>query len=216
MNDTNTDQAEADSELEGSDAEAILTLAAPHSFSEEIKQSKFIANAGPVTDADDALSFIEHVSLADASHNCWAYRIGDQYRFFDDGEPASTAGKPIFHAIEGRGLDRVAVVVSRYFGGTKLGAGGLMRAYGGCAAKCLQDSQLHRIEPKVQLSFHIPFSESGLVYEIMSRFAVEKLNEEFDSQGSVITVEVLAREATAFRNQLIESTRGQTQFILED
>ena len=73
-----------------------------------------------------------------ATHNCWAYRIGQQYRFSDDGEPGGTAGRPILQAIEGQGFDQVVVVVTRWYGGIKLGAGGLARAYGGCAAECLR------------------------------------------------------------------------------
>ena len=73
-----------------------------------------------------------------ATHNCWAYRIGSEYRFSDDGEPAGTAGRPILAAIDGQGCDQVVVVVTRWYGGIKLGAGGLVRAYGGCAAECLR------------------------------------------------------------------------------
>src|SRR3546814_18000784 len=77
-------------------------------------------------------------SVPDATHNCWAWRIGDDYRSNDDGEPAGTAGRPILAAIDGQGMDRVVVVVTRWFGGIKLGAGGLVRAYGGTAAECLR------------------------------------------------------------------------------
>ena len=74
----------------------------------------------------------------DATHHCWAYRIGPAYRFGDDGEPGGTAGAPILRAIEGQGVDRVMVVVVRFYGGVKLGTGGLARAYGGTAAECLR------------------------------------------------------------------------------
>jgi hypothetical protein len=84
-------------------------------------------------------------SPTDATHNCWAWRIGGDYRSSDDGEPAGTAGRPILAAIDGQGFDRVMVVVTRWFGGIKLGAGGLVRAYGGAAAECL------RTAPRVPL-----------------------------------------------------------------
>src|SRR5690606_2732749 len=90
------------------------------------------------SDAASALGFIEAHHAADASHHCWAYRIGNEYRYSDDGEPGGTAGRPILQAIDGQGYDRVVVLVVRWFGGIKLGTGGLIRAYGGCAANCLR------------------------------------------------------------------------------
>ncbi|MEO7916289.1 MAG: YigZ family protein, partial [Dokdonella sp.] len=114
------------------------TLAAFAELSQEIRKSRFVARAAAIDTVAAAIAFIESASAADAGHNCWAYRIGDDYRFNDDGEPGGTAGRPILAAIEGQGLDGVAVVVSRWFGGIKLGAGGLMRAYGRCAAECLR------------------------------------------------------------------------------
>ncbi|PYD46715.1 IMPACT family protein, partial [Novacetimonas pomaceti] len=89
----------------------------------EIRKSLFLAQAAPVSSADAALAFIAEVSDPDATHNCWAYRIGQSYRSDDDGEPGGTAGRPILQVIEGQGFDRTVVVVTRWFGGIKLGAG---------------------------------------------------------------------------------------------
>src|SRR5512146_622329 len=104
---------------------ATTTLATDARFQQDVRKSRFVANAAPVADIEAALAFIARVSDRSATHNCWAYRIGAQYRFNDDGEPAGTAGKPILLAIDGQSLDHVAVVVTRWFGGIKLGAGGL-------------------------------------------------------------------------------------------
>src|SRR3954447_7594427 len=114
------------------------TLAQPVSHTLEVKHSRFIAHAAPIDGAAAALAFLQQVAVADATHNCWAYRHGQDYRSSDDGEPAGTAGRPILAAIDGQGFDRVMVVVTRWFGGIKLGAGGLVRAYGGAAAECLR------------------------------------------------------------------------------
>ena len=114
------------------------TLATRASHSIDVKHSRFLAQAAPVDSPDAALAFFAEVGDPAATHNCWAYRIGSEYRFNDDGEPGGTAGRPILAAIEGQGLDRVAVVVTRWYGGIKLGAGGLVRAYGGAAAECLR------------------------------------------------------------------------------
>src|SRR5690606_37193470 len=97
----------------------------------EVKHSRFIANAAPVSSPAEALDYLSEVAVRDATHNCWAWRIGGDYRSSDDGEPAGTAGRPILAAIDGHGYDQVMVVVTRWYGGIKLGAGGLVRAYGG-------------------------------------------------------------------------------------
>ena len=100
---------------------SIITLAAPASLEAEIKKSKFIARAVRVETSEEAMGRIREIALPDATHNCWAYKIGEEYRFSDDGEPGGSAGRPILAAIEGQGLDQILVVVTRYFGGTKLG-----------------------------------------------------------------------------------------------
>lgn len=99
-----------------------------------IKKSRFIGHAKPVRTEEEAIAFIEEIKKKywDATHNCSAYLIGerDQYqKALDDGEPSGTAGKPILEVIKNRGLKNVVVVVTRYFGGIMLGAGGLVRAY---------------------------------------------------------------------------------------
>src|SRR5690606_15533044 len=96
------------------------TLATPASHLLEVKHSRFLAHAAPVGNAADALAFVASVLVADATHNCWAYRHGSEYRSSDDGEPAGTAGRPILAAIDGQGYDRIVVVVTRWFGGIKL------------------------------------------------------------------------------------------------
>src|SRR6202012_2980677 len=113
----------------------LHTLVTIARHSEDIRKSRFLAQAAPVETPQQALAYVQAVSDAGATHNCWAYRIGQEYRFNDDGEPGGTAGRPILQAIEGQGIDRVVVVVTRWYGGIKLGAGGLARAYGGTAAE---------------------------------------------------------------------------------
>ncbi|MFC5531641.1 YigZ family protein [Cohnella yongneupensis] len=99
-----------------------------------IKKSRFIGHAKPVATEEEAIAFIEELKKKywDATHNCSAYMIGDRDQYqkaLDDGEPSGTAGKPILEVIKHRGLKNIAVVVTRYFGGIMLGAGGLVRAY---------------------------------------------------------------------------------------
>ena len=86
------------------------TLVNPIDLTEEIKKSRFVVNAAPINTAEQATAFITQVSDVGATHNCWAWKIGQQYRFNDDGEPTSTAGRPILSAIEGQDCDQVVVV----------------------------------------------------------------------------------------------------------
>src|SRR5690606_1105619 len=118
-----------------------FTLVAPCEYREEIRKSRFLALAAPVESAQQALAFIDQHRDSSASHNCWAFKCGAQYRFSDDGEPGGTAGRPILAAIEGQVHDQVVVLVIRWYGGIPLGTGGLARAYGGSAAKCLQGGE---------------------------------------------------------------------------
>ena len=120
----------------------LHTLVAPCQYAMEIRKSRFVAHAAPVASAEQALAFLREMSTPAASHNCWAYRIDADYRSHDDGEPGGSAGRPILQAIEGQGMDRVMVIVTRWFGGVLLGTGGLIRAYGGTASACLRASRI--------------------------------------------------------------------------
>ena len=105
-----------------------------------IDKSRFIAAAVHVDDMEQAVRFVEskRKQFYDATHNCYSYIVGDKAKFSDDGEPQGTAGMPIYECIKQNGLDYICVVVTRYFGGIKLGAGGLVRAYGGSCAESLK------------------------------------------------------------------------------
>ena len=125
----------------------MFTLDQPVRAEFLIRRSRFITHASPVSDQAATLEFFESVADLSATHNCWAWKLDHNYRFNDDGEPASTAGKPILSAIEGKQLSRVMVVVTRHFGGIKLGVGGLIRAYSGSAAKCLDQGRIVEVHP---------------------------------------------------------------------
>ena len=122
----------------------VRTLVRPHRVEiEKVKGSRFLADAVPVADEARALAVVEGVRAEhpDASHHCWAYRLeGGRERADDDGEPRDSAGAPILRHLQGADLADVVVVVTRWFGGTKLGRGGLVRAYGAAAAAVLADA----------------------------------------------------------------------------
>ncbi len=162
---------------------ALFTLAQPCRHQEEIKKSRFLALAAPVDSPEQALAFLREVSEPTATHNCWAYRIGQDYRFNDDGEPGGTAGRPILQAIEGQEMDRVAVVVTRWYGGIKLGAGGLVRAYGGTAAECLRRAERVPIVAMTRLGVRCDFAELALLKARLKELQAEVENEVFGADG---------------------------------
>ena len=187
----------------------LHTLTTPARLLQDIRKSRFLANAAPVVDPEQALAFLADISDPLATHNCWAYRIGQQYRFSDDGEPGGTAGRPILQAIEGQGFDRVIVVVTRWYGGIKLGAGGLARAYGGCAAECLRLADNTPIIETVNVHFHCEFAELPILFARFGEFAAEKINETFDATGADLRLRLPRDQLEAFSRFLRDLTRGR-------
>ncbi|KAL1540792.1 IMPACT family member in pol 5'region [Salvia divinorum] len=167
---------------------AFTTLKERVSFDKEIKKSKFIAIAAPISDERSAFSFLTEVRESRATHNCWAYKIGDQFRSNDDGEPSGTAGKPIQSAIESSGIDRVMVVVIRHFGGIKLGTGGLVRAYGGVAAECLKNAQTCLVKSKVPMGLEVTFDLLGVLYHQLQSFQAEDIKQDYDTGKDNVTM----------------------------
>ncbi|MCV3768478.1 IMPACT family protein [Rhizobium sp. TRM95796] len=185
-----------------------ITTVARHAV--EIKKSRFIIAAAPVTDEAAAKAFIAAESDAAAHHNCWAYRIGQIYRFSDDGEPSGTAGKPILQAIDGQDIDGVAVVVTRFFGGVLLGSGGLMRAYGGSAAECLRTAEKIRLTPQVETGLRLVFSDHGLIKSRLERIeGATVLSEEFGAEGVCVRCLLPADQADALIRMLVDLTSGR-------
>ncbi|KAJ4714533.1 IMPACT family member in pol 5'region [Melia azedarach] len=171
-----------------SNAGAYTTIKETVRFEKEIKKSKFIAIAGHISNEQSAQSFLSQVGDPRATHNCWAYKVGNQYRSNDDGEPSGTAGKPIHSAIVSSGLDRVMVVVTRYFGGIKLGTGGLVRAYGGVASECLKHAPTILVKSRVPMGMEVPFELLGVLYHQLQSFQVEDIRQDYDTGKDGITM----------------------------
>jgi uncharacterized YigZ family protein len=189
------------------------TLAVRASHLLEVKHSRFLALAAPVTAPDDALAFLRDVAVPDATHNCWAYRIGNEYRSSDDGEPAGTAGRPILAAIDGQGYDRVMVVVTRWYGGIKLGAGGLVRAYGGAAAECLRQAPRLPVVAMASLVLACPFDDLGAVHGALATHLAVKQDESFDESGARLVIELPADRVDALKTQLRDATRNRVRVM---
>ncbi len=138
------------------------------------KKSRFIAHIKPITSEDDATAFIEEIKKQywDARHNCYAYQLGDRnqiQRYSDDGEPGGTAGMPILDVLRGKDIKDTIVVVTRYFGGTLLGTGGLVRAYSLSAREGIKSAGLIERIPHIRQHFIVDYTLSGKVqYEILN------------------------------------------------
>src|SRR5690606_11231899 len=178
------------------------TLGAQATHELVVRHSRFLAQAAPVEDADAAMTFIAAISVPDATHNCWAWRIGDASRSSDDGEPAGTAGRAILAAIDGQGLDGVVVVVARWYGGIKLGAGGLVRAYGGAAAECLRTAERREVVELVEIEVECPFADLAAVHAALPAFDAEKLDEDFTADGVRFRLRLPAAHVADFARRL--------------
>jgi uncharacterized YigZ family protein len=188
----------------------LNTLAVSITARQEIKKSRFVAVAGPVSDEAAAKEFIAANSDQTANHNCWAWRIGQAYRFNDDGEPSGTAGKPILQAIDGQSLDRVAVVVTRWFGGILLGSGGLIRAYGGTAAICLREAEKTPLVDTVTAMVTCAFGDLALLQGRLETFpGVQVRPLSFIDTGAEMTVSVPTEVADAMARMVADLTSGR-------
>lgn len=191
-----------------SDTLSTLTRRSHHHA--EIKKSRFLAQAAPVTSPEQAMAFMREVGDPVATHNCWAWRIGQDYRSNDDGEPGGTAGRPILQAIESQRLDGVVVVVTRWYGGIKLGAGGLARAYGGTAAECLRLAERTPITAMVTLAVHVDYGDLALFKARLHELHAEIEQERFDAIGVGLQLSVPVEHAEDASRLTSDLTRGRS------
>jgi uncharacterized YigZ family protein len=187
------------------------TLVAAFQHSVDIKKSRFLAQATPVETSQQALAYVQRVSDPSATHNCWAYRIGQDYRFNDDGEPGGTAGRPILQAIEGQGVDRAVVVVTRWYGGIKLGAGGLARAYGGTAAECLRLAERVPIVVMARLGVHCDFADLTLMKARLKEIGTEFEQENFDATGVTLQLRLPQDQIAEAKARIVDISRGRSE-----
>jgi uncharacterized YigZ family protein len=188
-----------------------VTLKANSQHSTVVKGSEFLAFAAKADDVKTALEFVQAIrqQRSDATHVCWAYKIFDQYRFSDDGEPGGTAGAPIFRALEGSGLECVVIAVVRYYGGVNLGAGGLVRAYGGTAAEALRIAERLEVHPRIRVSVQVGFEQMNALYKLLEDFDTTGREDEFTDQGLRVQWNALEIEVEPLRIAVRDATRGQ-------
>lgn len=186
----------------------MLSLARAGSAEYVIRKSRFVVHCSPVADQAATLAFYESVADPAATHNCWAWVLEHTQRCSDDGEPAGTAGKPILAAIANKGLSGVMVVVTRYFGGIMLGVGGLIRAYGGSAASCLDTLEKIEHHPVCQCRIAAGFEHTGAVHAALAACEAAKLQETFGVEGMVLAIEVRQDRLRRLQSLLRDGTSG--------
>lgn len=198
-----------------------LTIAEKQAvYEQEIKKSRFILNIAQIENEDDAQAFLEKIRKQErkATHNVWAYVLGETdsvQRYSDDGEPAGTAGVPMLEVIKNNQLHNVAAVVTRYFGGIKLGAGGLIRAYAGTVADGVAD--IGRVELVVQheVLIEVAYSQFESLKYWLEQNNYQILDTEYGSTVT-LTVGVEATDIEKFENDVTNETAGQASLIVGD
>ena len=185
------------------------TLASPSEFRQKIERSEFLGIAFSVSSDEDFHAELKKIEKRDfdATHHCWAFRLfanGDpRQRSSDAGEPSGTAGKPILSAIEGAGLFDAAVVVVRWFGGVKLGSGGLVRAYHDTAAKTLASAAIRDRYVCERFTVIVPFEQMSVAYRLAAPPDVHLIEERFEEHNEFV-FEVRMSNAGEFSRALTE------------
>ena len=182
---------------------------------ETIKRSKFIATVAHASTIEDAKTFISVIKseFPDASHNCWAYVAGppgDSARvgMSDDGEPHGTAGKPILSVLLHSEIGEIVAVVTRYFGGTKLGTGGLVRAYSGSVKNAIAGLSVKEKKDVLSVTVIFDYSKLTAVKLLIKSFHSEIIEEKFEADVS-LKIEIPIHNKDSFTRAITDLTGGE-------
>lgn len=200
----------------------FLTVDRPYGPKElKEKGSRFIAYLSPVGDQQEALTEITRLRklFHDATHVCFAFRLGqgreEYFRYSDDGEPSGTAGLPIYNEIKGKHYLNVLVTVVRYFGGTKLGTGGLARAYTGAARLVLDPSRPVVSIATREASLSYPYEFTGEVMHLVDTFSLDILSQEYTDRGGHLRLNVPLDKSEEVDKWLTEKSGGKIRLKFE-
>ena len=178
-----------------------------------VRGSRFVGVARPAASLPEAVSARERERTLhhDASHHVFACRLADgAFRFDDDGEPAGTGGRAVLAAIDAAGLSNVVVVVIRYFGGTKLGTGGLARAYGGVAAATLAEAPTQRVTPGARVRVRYRYEDTGSVARVVGAMGAVRIADDF-GQSAELLVALARSKVAALGRDLRQATAGTVE-----
>ncbi|MEY1230654.1 IMPACT family protein [Proteus terrae] len=198
---------------------AYLIPAETVEFSEEIKKSRFITFIAHTEGIDATKAYIQSIKeqFPDARHHCWAFVAGrpddsQQLGFSDDGEPTGTAGKPILAPLLGSGMGEVTAVVVRYFGGIKLGTGGLVRAYGSGVQQALKLLPTKTKVPQLRFSVACEYSLVSLLEQVVEQYHGQVLSSEYTDKVTFI-LSLPAMHSGEVEVKLRDISRGSMQLI---
>ncbi|MBQ2641155.1 MAG: YigZ family protein [Lachnospiraceae bacterium] len=200
-------------------ASEYLTLARPGQGEYEEKKSRFLGKAVHIESEEEAAAFIAGIrkKYYDARHHCYAWVLGEgseRKKSSDDGEPSGTAGQPILRVIEGSGCTNVLVIVTRYFGGTLLGTGGLVRAYTQAARAALEDAQKARMCLCRRLAVTVEYGALDRLLYALRRDGIEPQETEY---GAKVTLRLIIEEkqGDAVENMITSLTSGDAEILTE-
>ncbi len=184
------------------------------------KKSRFIAHVKPIASEEDALKYIEEIKKKywDARHNCYAYQLGDKnqiQRYSDDGEPGGTAGMPILDVLRGRDIKDTIVIVTRYFGGTLLGTGGLVRAYSSASKEGINEAGLIERISHIRQHITVDYTLSGKVqYEVLNGGHILEDTIYTDKVEFIVLSEV--NMAKKFKENVVNITGNNVEILSEE
>ena len=199
---------------------SIITIKQAHSIENVISKSRFIAYIKPVSTENEAKAFIDEIKTKhkDATHNCSAYTVGPEMNIQkanDDGEPSGTAGIPMLEILKKLDIHNVCVVVTRYFGGIKLGAGGLIRAYSGAVRDVIYDMGRVELREAIPVTVTLDYDQTGkFEYELASTTFL--LREQFYTDKVSYQIDVVKNEYDTFIDFLNRITSGNYDLKQED
>ena len=192
---------------------SYLTVEGAGEYTLEIRRSVFITTLSHIESAEEAEGVVRAVrkKYSDATHNCYAYiadESGLEARFSDDGEPGGTAGQPMLEVLKKQGLRKVVAVVTRYFGGIKLGAGGLVRAYSGCVAENLDAAEKLNFLPCEEYRYTVGYESADICSRFFEKNDCELKNTEYSAEVS-FTVAVKKQLAEQFNAAITDRLNGR-------
>ena len=199
--------------------ESYLILEEPAEGEIVEKKSRFIAQAAPVQTEEEAYAFIEKIKKKhyDARHNCFAFSVGGEnplLRFSDDGEPQGTAGKPILAEITGADIHNICIVVTRYFGGTLLGTGGLVRAYSEACKEAIARAKTHLMQRVFPFTVTMEYTDMGKVQYILTEQGLAPETEY--AEQVIMRVNVPAAEKDGVIKKITEATAARAVIEVSD
>jgi uncharacterized YigZ family protein len=190
----------------------MKTPSSDHQMIFEIKKSKFIVYIAKIASKEQAQTFIKNKLDPQANHNCWAYKLDTACKYSDDGEPSGTAGKPILNAIINNDFDKTVVLVTRFFGGIKLGAGRLIRAYSSVTSDTLKETlfQIIKEEMLIQLVFKLKYS--GKIYHFLKTNQITIFEEEQENLSKKLKIRYGKDQHANFKDMIQSITHGSARW----